>query len=81
MRYRRRRRKPCSSARTGDFAYVIKPDDTVEARAIDVDAVQDGIAVVTKGLSPGDRVVVDGQYGLTAGARIKLQSPSRPRTG
>jgi len=62
----------------GHYAYVIKPDDTVERRAVDVASIQDGIAVVTKGLSPGERVVVDGQYRLTNGARVK---PSAPQTG
>ena len=50
-------------------------DDTVERRAVDVAAVQDGIAVVTKGLSAGEQVVVDGQYRLTNGARIKRSAP------
>ena len=63
---------------TGYYAYVIKPDDTVERRAVDVAAIQDGIAVVTKGLSPGERIVVDGQYRLTEGVRVK---PTAPQTG
>ena len=32
--------------------------------------IQDGIAVIDKGLSAGQRVVVDGQYKLKPGARI-----------
>ncbi len=59
----------------GDFAYVIGKDDTVERRAIEVAAVQDGLAVVSKGLAPGERVVVEGQYRLTDGARVKPQPP------
>jgi hypothetical protein len=31
--------------------------------------------VVAKGLSPGEQVVVDGQYRLTNGARIKRSAP------
>jgi membrane fusion protein, multidrug efflux system len=65
----------------GNYVYVIKPDDTVERRSVDVVAVQDGIAVVSKGLRPGERVVVEGQYRLTEGARVKLLEPARPRTG
>jgi multidrug efflux system membrane fusion protein len=56
----------------GNYAYIIKPDNTVERRAVTVAAIQDGIAVVTKGLKPGERVVVDGQYRLTEGARVRL---------
>jgi len=55
--------------------YVIKPDDTVERRVVEVVATQDGVAVVAKGLSPGEQVVVDGQYRLTNGARIKRSAP------
>jgi membrane fusion protein, multidrug efflux system len=65
----------------GNYAYIIKPDNTVERRNVDVAAVQDGIAVVTKGLHPGERVVVDGQYRLTEGARVRLLSPARSPTG
>ncbi|MBV8738466.1 MAG: efflux RND transporter periplasmic adaptor subunit [Alphaproteobacteria bacterium] len=64
----------------GNYAYVIKPDNTVERRAVTVAAVQDGIAVITKGLSPGERVVVDGQYRLTQGARVRIL-PARPASG
>jgi multidrug efflux system membrane fusion protein len=59
----------------GNYVYIIKPDDTVERRAVEVAAIQDGIAVVAKGLSAGEQVVVDGQYRLTNGARIKRSAP------
>jgi membrane fusion protein, multidrug efflux system len=61
----------------GHYAYVIKPDNTVERRPVEVASIQDGIAVVTKGLAPGERVVVDGQYRLTDGARVNpVANPS-----
>ena len=61
------------SGATGQYVYVIKADDTVERRDVEVAAVQDGIAVVTKGLNVGEQVVVDGQYRLTNGARAKVE--------
>jgi len=66
---------------TGQYAYVIKDDDTVERRPVEVAVVQDGIAVITKGLSAGERVVVDGQYRLTQGARVRLTSPNQAAAG
>ena len=57
------------------FAYVISKNDTVERRPVEVAAVQDGLAVISKGLAPGERVVVEGQYRLTNGARIQLLPP------
>jgi multidrug efflux system membrane fusion protein len=65
----------------GRYAYIIKPDDTVERRLVEVDAIQDGIAVVTKGLSPGERVVVSGQYRLTQGVRVKVSGPQMGAAG
>jgi len=62
----------------GNYAYVIKSDNTVERRDVDVASIQDGIAVVTKGLAAGERVVVDGQYRLTNGARVIPREPSAP---
>ncbi len=62
----------------GHYVYIIKPDDTVERRAVEIASVQDGIAVVAKGLSPGQRVVVDGQYRLTDGARVRLLGARPP---
>jgi multidrug efflux system membrane fusion protein len=65
----------------GQYAYVIKDDNTVERRPVEVAAVQDGIAVISKGLAPGDKVVVDGQYRLTQGARIRTSSPQANAAG
>lgn len=61
-----------------NFVYVIKPDDTVERRTVTVAATQDGIAVITKGLKPGERVVVNGQFRLTNGARVRIV-PATPQ--
>jgi multidrug efflux system membrane fusion protein len=60
---------------TGPYAYVIKDDDTVERRDVEVAAVQDGIAVISKGLKPGEKIVVDGQYRLTQGSRVRIAEP------
>jgi len=62
----------------GHYAYIIKPDNTVERRAVEVAAIQDGIAVITKGLTAGERVVVDGQFRLTDGARVNPTAAAQP---
>jgi multidrug efflux system membrane fusion protein len=62
----------------GRYAYVIKPDNTVERRTVEIASIQDGIAVVTKGLTAGERVVVDGQYRLTEGARVNPAAAAAP---
>jgi multidrug efflux system membrane fusion protein len=60
----------------GQYAYVIKEDSTVERRPVEVASVQDGIAVIRKGLSLGERVVVEGQFRLTQGARVRFTPPA-----
>ena len=62
----------------GHYAYVIKPDNTVERRNVEVASIQDGIAVVTKGLTAGEKVVVDGQFRLTEGARVNPTAAAPP---
>jgi multidrug efflux system membrane fusion protein len=59
----------------GQYVYVIKPDETVERRAVEVTSTQDGIAVIGKGLAVGEKIVVDGQYRLTEGARVRVSNP------
>jgi multidrug efflux system membrane fusion protein len=48
----------------GLFAFVIKPDNRVETRLVETGQEQDGRILVTKGLTAGERVVVDGQMRL-----------------
>lgn len=57
----------------GMFAYVVKPDLTVEQRPVETDASERGRALITKGLEPGDRVVVQGQSRLEPGAHVMIQ--------
>jgi membrane fusion protein, multidrug efflux system len=63
---------------SGHYAYVIKPDNTVERRAVEVASIQDGTAVITKGLAANERVVVDGQFRLTEGARVNPTAAGPP---
>ncbi len=58
----------------GYYAYVLKPDMTVERRTVDVARFQDGRAVVAKGIAAGDRIVTDGQYRLSPGAHVRVLS-------
>jgi len=65
----------------GNYAYIIDKDEKAVRRPVEVAAVQDGIAVISKGLSAGDRVVVDGQYRLTEGAKVKIDQESGKPAG
>jgi multidrug efflux system membrane fusion protein len=58
----------------GDFAFVVKPDQTVDLRSVSVDRTSGGESVVKEGLKPGETVITDGQLRLVAGSRIKVKS-------
>lgn len=56
----------------GFYAYVIKPDNTVEARTITVGQTSDGQALIDSGLAANEQVVVDGQYKLKPGSHVTI---------
>jgi len=58
----------------GTFAWLVRADSTVEARRVVAEAAGGGLMRITRGLSPGDRVVLDGQYNLRAGAAVAVQT-------
>ncbi len=60
----------------GAFAYVIGADDTVAMRPIEVDSLAGDEAIIGKGLSAGERIVVDGQNLLRPGAKVSVHAPS-----
>jgi multidrug efflux system membrane fusion protein len=67
----------------GLYAWVIKPDNTAEQRALEADAAGGDVVIVSKGLAAGERVVVNGQYRLQAGTRVdaKLVGPEVAAAG
>ncbi|HTR04720.1 MAG TPA: efflux RND transporter periplasmic adaptor subunit [Thermoanaerobaculia bacterium] len=60
------------SGQQGSYAYVVKSDDTVEARPLTVGRVTAGGTVIQKGLAPGERVVTDGQLRLRPGSKVEI---------
>jgi multidrug efflux system membrane fusion protein len=54
----------------GLYVYVVQADDTVRVQPVSVQVSQDGLSVIARGLSAGQRVVVDGQYKLRPGLKI-----------
>jgi multidrug efflux system membrane fusion protein len=58
----------------GTFVYVIKDDNTVEARTITTSETQQaGQVIVQKGLAVGERIVTDGQLRLVPGAKVQVK--------
>lgn len=58
----------------GSYVYVVQPDHSVKVQPVTTGPT-DGInIVITKGLQPGDMVVVDGVDRLADGSRVKIVS-------
>jgi membrane fusion protein, multidrug efflux system len=63
---------PQMSAR-GQFVYVIKGDSTAEMRSVMVGQRQGDMVVIEKGITSGEKVVVNGQLGVTPGAKVLVE--------
>ena len=63
------------------IVFVVKEDDTVEARAIELGPLDDGLRVVRTGLKPEDRVIIDGIQRARIGAKVaphKVEIGNKP---
>ena len=58
----------------GEYLFVVKGDDTVEARPITAGISYDGQRVITSGVQPGETVVTDGQLKLTTGSKVSVKT-------
>jgi membrane fusion protein, multidrug efflux system len=59
----------------GSYVYVIKPDSTAEQRPVSLGQRQGDLIVVEKGVQPGERIVTNGQLGVTPGGKVVVDQP------
>jgi membrane fusion protein, multidrug efflux system len=64
----------------GPFVYIVGPDDKVAAKSVTLGAVDGERQAVLSGVSPGDKVVVDGADRLKDGLQVAPSFPT-PGTG
>lgn len=70
----------------GSFVYVIKPNETVAVQPVTTGQVVGELTQIDTGLQAGDRIVVDGQFNLKPGAKVKEKTaqdstqPAKPQT-
>jgi multidrug efflux system membrane fusion protein len=68
---------PSSAVQTGQqgqYVFVVKEDQTVELRAVQVERMNEVEAVIDKGLTAGETVVTDGQLRLVPGAKVEIKA-------
>ncbi len=52
------------------FVLVLKPDSTVEYRPVQLGRLVDGLRVITSGLKPGERIVINGMQRARPGTKV-----------
>jgi multidrug efflux system membrane fusion protein len=70
---------PSSAVQTGQNTtqiYVVKPDQTVELRAVKLLRVAGDTSLIAQGLRAGETVVTDGQLRLMPGAKVEFKNIS-----
>jgi RND family efflux transporter MFP subunit len=56
------------------IVFVVKGDDTVEARTVVLGPLDEGLRVIREGLKPEDRVIIDGIQRARVGAKVSPQA-------
>jgi len=69
--------KAVQASQQGEFVFVVKPDQTVEARSVKVAWTEGDDAVIETGIKSGETVVTDGQLRLTPGARVSIKTDDK----
>jgi membrane fusion protein, multidrug efflux system len=62
----------------GQFVFVVGPDHKVSMQPVSVRETLNGVALIDKGVSAAETVVVRGQYRLTPGTVVSLTNPNDP---
>ena len=58
----------------GKYVYVIKDDLSAEFRIVTMERTYDDLAVISKGIAAGEKVVTDGQLRLVPGAKVEIKA-------
>jgi membrane fusion protein, multidrug efflux system len=56
----------------GQFVYVVRPDQTVQSRPVEVGDTLGDRTVINRGLSAGETIVTTGQMRLSDGAKVAV---------
>lgn len=58
----------------GNFVFVVQQDSSASTRAVTVSRTAGDLAIISGGVEPGDRVVVDGQLRLRQGSKVQIKA-------
>src|SRR5881394_206058 len=60
----------------GAYVYVVKQDMSVDQRQVTLGQRQGDQVVIEQGVQPGERVVTNGQVGVTPGGKVRIETPT-----
>ena len=67
--------KAVATDQSRKIVFVVKDDDTVEAKPVVLGPLDDGLRVIREGLKPEDRVIVEGIQRARVGAKVAPHAP------
>ena len=59
----------------GQHVFIVKADHTAEYRPITVERTMGSIAVISKGVNPGETIIIDGQLRVVPGKPVEVKAP------
>jgi len=69
------------TSQTGQHVFVVKPDKTAELRPVVVERSFENLAVIAKGLTEGESVVIDGQLRVNPGKPVEIKESGAAPAG
>jgi len=69
------------SGQRGQMVYVVKADNSVDIRPVQVAMTAGNKTVIASGVAPGDTVVTDGQLRIFPGVKVKPVEAAKPGSG
>jgi membrane fusion protein, multidrug efflux system len=66
--------KAIQNGQQGDYVYVVTQQDTAEPRPVKVTGTYQDFTLVASGVTPGERVIVNGQLRVAPNAKVAVQS-------
>ncbi len=59
----------------GTFVFTVGPDNKAKLQPVDVALTREGMALIDKGVNPGDTVITEGQFKVKPGVAVRNASP------
>ena len=66
--------KAIQSGQQGQYVYVVTQQNTAESRIVTTSGTYEDLTIVSKGVAPGDKVIVEGQMRVAPNSKVAVQS-------